>query len=141
MTTPTEVQASLKQEFSSLPQWEERYRRIIEYGRTLPAFADENKIDANKLKGCQSNVWLTTQFENGRIFFEADSDASIVKGLVALTLKVYSGQTPDVILATAPEFLKELGLDTNLSQTRVNGLASLIKQIKFYAIAYKSKTS
>lgn len=126
-------------EFNQIKGWEDRYKKIIEIGRSLTAMADDLKIDDNKVKGCQSSVWLTAEYREGKIFFQADSDAAIVKGLVAILLEVYSNSTPAEILAASPQFLSELGLNTNLSQTRVSGLASMVKQIKFYAIAFQAK--
>lgn len=100
--------------------------------------AEDLKTDANKVRGCQSQVWLSAKMESGKILFEADSDAQIVKGLIALLLKVYSGRTPQEVLQTSPDFIQKIGLNTNLSQARTNGLVSMIKQIKFFALAFSA---
>ncbi len=134
------IQDSLIAEFAQASDWEDRYRKIIEMGRNLESLPEQFKIDENKVKGCQSSVWLVTEFRDGKIYFSADSDASIVKGLVALLIRVYSGRTPKEILLNQKDFLSSLGLTTNLSQTRVSGLVSMIKQIKFYAMAYAAKS-
>jgi cysteine desulfuration protein SufE len=132
------IQSEIVAEFAAISDWEARYKRIIEVGRSLKAMPEALKIDENKVKGCQSSVWMIARLENGNMIIEADSDASIVKGLVALLVKVYSGQTPDAVLSHAPDFLQKIGLNTHLSQTRVNGLVSMVKQIKFYAIAFQA---
>ncbi len=126
-------------EFNALPDWESKYRRLIGLGKELPVMPENLKTDDNKVRGCQSQVWLHARFENGKVFFTADSDASIVKGLIALLLRVYSGLSPQEILAQSPDFIQELGLNANLSQARSNGLVAMIKQIKFYALAFSAK--
>lgn len=128
---------SLENDLHGTTAWEKKYEKLIELGKKLVPMLLNDKTDDLKLKGCQSQVWLKAHLENGRVIFVADSDAVIVKGLVALVINVYSGETPDVILQTEPSFLKDIGLDKGLSQTRTNGLNSMIKQIKNYAIAYK----
>jgi cysteine desulfuration protein SufE len=118
--------------------WELKYEKIIDLGKKWPGLSDEFKIDDLKVKGCQSQVWLKADLtDDGKINFRGDSDAILVKGLVALVLTVYSGETPDDILTSEPTFLKELGLDTGLSPSRSNGLYSMVKQVKFYAMAFK----
>lgn len=131
-------QKQIVDEFSAMDEWEERYRRIIEYGREIDEMDPEHKIDKNKVKGCQSTVWLHAALEDGRINMQGDSDAMIVRGLIALLLKVYSGATPDEILATEPEFVNATGLASHLSQTRANGLAAMVKQIKMYAAVFQA---
>jgi cysteine desulfuration protein SufE len=126
-------------EFSGLTDWEDRYKKLIELGKTLPDLPDSKKLEDFKVKGCQSQVWIHARMENGRVLFEADSDAILVRGLVALLLRVYSNATPAEILATPPDFVKEIGLETKLSPSRANGLFSMIKQIKFYAMAFSLK--
>lgn len=135
MKTVSEIVA----EFNRFSSWEDRYSHIIQIGKELPALPDILKTDDYKVRGCQSQVWLIPEFKDGKIYFQADSDASIVKGLIALLLKVYSGRTPKEILAQPADFIQELGLNTNLSQTRANGLVAMIKQIKFYALAFQAK--
>lgn len=130
---------SLVKDFTQFKDWEDRYRHLIDLGKKLPAMNEAEKTESNKVKGCQSQVWLSAKLENGKIFFEADSDASIVKGIVALLVEVYSGSTPDEILTTKPTFLEDLGLREHLSMSRANGLNSMMKQISFYAMAFKAK--
>jgi cysteine desulfuration protein SufE len=127
--------------FSKIESWEDRYKKLIELGKALPILDENHKIESNKVKGCQSQVWLVSKVDEGKIFFEADSDASIVKGIVALLLKVYSGSTTDEILNTPPAFLQEIGLREHLSPSRANGLNSMLKQMMMYAYAYKLKAS
>lgn len=126
-------------EFSGLTDWEDRYKKLIELGKQLPDLPDQKKLEDFKVKGCQSQVWMHARMENGRILFEADSDALLVKGLVALLLRVYSNATPAEILNTPPDFVKEIGLESKLSPSRANGLFSMIKQMKFYAMAFQMK--
>lgn len=132
-----EIQEQIIQDFSKLLSWEEKYLKIISLGKELAPMPDELKIDDLKVKGCQSQVWLHARLDqNKNIFFQADSDALIVKGLVALLLKVYSGRTPKEILATQPYFIQSLGLGSNLSPSRANGLHAMVKQIQYYALAF-----
>lgn len=138
--TIREKQEELVREFSAVATWEDRYKKIIELGRSQKPLAAEFKVDDLKVKGCQSSVWLRAYLNGKNVYFEAESDASIVNGLVALLVRVYSGHTPQEILATPADFLSDLGLNTNLSQTRVSGLASMVKQIKFYAVAFQAVT-
>ncbi|MBI2522531.1 MAG: SufE family protein [Bdellovibrio sp.] len=129
----------LVETFKALNSWEERYKKLIELGKGLPAMAAEEQIEANKIKGCQSQVWLAAKHEDGKVFLSADSDASIVKGIIALLLKVYSGETPDTILTVRPTFLEEIGLKQHLSMSRANGLNAMVKQINLYALAFKAQ--
>lgn len=139
--TIEEKQKKLIEEFEQYTDWEERYKHLIELGRQLSQMPEELKIDKYKLDGCQSQVWIKAELKDGKIYFEADSDAAIVKGLVALLLRVYSGHTPDEILSNPPEFLKQIGIDKHLSPTRKNGLAAMMKQIQMYAVAFKTLTA
>ncbi|MEO8961632.1 MAG: SufE family protein [Ginsengibacter sp.] len=125
-------------EFSLFDSWEEKYEYIIDLGKKLEPLEDKYKIGENIIKGCQSTVWLTSEFKNGMVFFKADSDAVIVKGLVSMLIKVLSGHEPDKILGAKLDFIGEIGMMTHLAQTRSNGLLSMVKQIKNYALAYKS---
>ncbi|MFP8490114.1 SufE family protein [Gracilimonas sp. Q87] len=125
-------------EFELLQDWQERYKYIIKLGTKLDPLPEEDRIDDNLVKGCQSQVWLTARMEEGKVTFKADSDAAITKGLVSLMIRFYSGREPDVILNTKPEFIEEIGMSSHLSPTRANGLASMIKQMKIYAMAFKS---
>lgn len=135
--TIRERQAAIVAEMAAIGGWQERYKHIIALGRDLPAYPDAQRTDDKKIKGCQSQVWLhATRAGDGTITFEGDSDASIVKGLVALVLRAYSGAPAAEIAATPATFLDELGLSENLSQTRANGLAALVKQVKLYGVAF-----
>ncbi len=127
------------EQFSAFANWEDRYKSVIALGKELEAFPEEHRLEQNKVKGCQSQVWIVPELKDDKIIFYADSDASIVKGIIALLLKVYSNSTPDEILATKPDFLEEIGLRQHLSMSRANGLSSMLKQISMYAIAYKTK--
>ena len=126
-------------EFSGLSDWEDRYRKLIEIGKALPDLPEAKKLEDFKVKGCTSQVWMHAHLEGDRVIFEADSDALLVRGLVALLLRVYSNATPAEILATPPDFVKEIGLESKLSPSRANGLFSMIKQMKFYAMAFQAK--
>lgn len=134
----TEQQNIIK-EFSSFTDWTERYKHLIALARELEPLDDRYKVEENLVRGCQSQVWLHTSLKDGKVVFEADSDAAITKGLVALMARFYSGRTPTTIIETDPIFIKKIGLQEHLSPTRSNGLASMVKQIKIYAMAYKTK--
>jgi cysteine desulfuration protein SufE len=133
--TILEKQSEIVKEFSKIEQWEDRYKLIIQMGKKLPEFPKEFQNEKFKVKGCQSTVYMHAKKEDNKIYFIADSDAAIVKGLIALLLQTYSGHSPEEIMQTPPKFLEELGLNTHLSQSRSNGLASMIKQMKLYAFA------
>lgn len=134
-----EIQKQIIDEFKALGDWTERYKYIIELGRQLEPLDEKFKVEENLVRGCQSQVWLHTSLEEGKVIYEADSDAAITKGLVALMTRFYSNQDPDTILTTNPDFIKEIGMEEHLSPTRSNGLASMVKQMKIYAMAYKTK--
>lgn len=134
-----ELQDRIIKEFNLFEDWTEKYKHIIKLGTKLEALPEEDHTKENLVKGCQSQVWLTAELEDGKIIFKADSDAAITKGLVSLMVRFYSGQTPDVIINTNPDFLQKIGMAQHLSPTRANGLASMVKQMKIYAMAYKSK--
>jgi len=136
--TIKEKQEVIVKEFEQFTDWEEKYTRVIELGRKMPALDETFKTEKYKLSGCQSQVWINAKLENGKIIFEADSDAAIVKGLIALLVNVYSNQTPDEILSNPPEFVKKIGIDSHLSPTRKNGLGAMMKQIQMYAVAFKA---
>ena len=124
--------------FSLFDTWEEKYEYIIDLGKKLPVLDDKYKLPENIIKGCQSTVWLVANYHEGRIFFKADSDAVIVKGLVSMLIEVLSGHTPDEILNAKLDFIKEIGMMNHLAQTRSNGLLAMVKQMKNYALAYSS---
>ncbi|MEX6626996.1 SufE family protein [Tenacibaculum salmonis] len=137
--TIKEIQEEIIDEFSMFDDWMERYEYIIDLGKSLPMIKDTFKLDENLIKGCQSKVWLYSELDNNTILFTADSDAILTKGIVALLLRVYSNQTPAAILEAKTDFIDEIGLKEHLSPTRANGLVSMIKQIKMYALAQQSK--
>ncbi|GAB3004240.1 hypothetical protein GCM10010960_17710 [Arenimonas maotaiensis] len=128
-----EAQAAIVEEFGFFGDWSERYQYLIDLGKRLPAFPDDWKTEANRLQGCQSKVWIVPEARDGRLFFAAASDSSIVSGLVYLALRVYSGRTPAEIRATAPDFVQAIGLSKHLSPTRSNGFAALLAFIQHTA--------
>ncbi len=134
-----EKQRQIVEEFQSMNNWEERYKKIIARGRSMSPLNPKDKTDSNIVKGCQSKVWMIARMDGPNMIIEAESDASIVQGLISLLVEVYSNQSPSEILQHPPKFIEEIGLGANLSQTRANGLASMVKQIKFYAIAFQSQ--
>ncbi|MFV1883010.1 MAG: SufE family protein [Balneola sp.] len=134
-----ELQDRIVREFNLFEDWTEKYKHIIKLGAKLEPLPEEDHIDENLVKGCQSRVWLTASLEGDKVIFKADSDAAITKGLVSLMVRFYSGQTPETILNTNPEFIGKIGMAQHLSPTRANGLASMVKQMKIYAMAYKTK--
>ena len=137
--TINETQNEIIEEFSDIEDWMDRYAYIIELGNQLQALPEEQKTPANLIEGCQSRVWIVAdRLSDGGIRFEADSDALIVKGIVTLLLRVLSGHKPDEILNADLYFIDRIGLGEHLSPTRSNGLVSMIKQIKNYALAYKT---
>ncbi len=133
------IQEEIIDDFSVFEDWMDKYAYLIDLGNELPPIDEQKKTEQNLIKGCQSRVWIDAKFEDGKIFFEADSDAVIVKGIVALLLKVYSGQTPEEILGNELSFVEAIGLTKHLSPTRSNGLVSMIKQMKMYALAFHAK--
>jgi cysteine desulfuration protein SufE len=137
--TIKEIQEEIIDEFSMFDDWMDRYQYIIDLGKSLPIIETKYKLDENLIKGCQSKVWLYSELENETIKYSADSDAILTKGIAALLLRVYSGQKPGDILIANTGFIDEIGLKEHLSPTRANGLVSMIKQIKMYAIAQQTK--
>ena len=127
--------------FNQFEDWEDRYRELITFGKKLDEMQEEYRIEENKVKGCQSQVWLHASFDDGIIDFQADSDAAIVKGIVGILMFIYSGSTPLEILTTKPSFIDDIGLRQHLSMSRANGLNSMIKQISIYAIAFQAKST
>ena len=126
-------------EFSLFEDWMDKYNYLIDMGKSLPVLDDKYKIDSNLITGCQSRVWLHSEYKDGQIIFAADSDAVITKGIVNLLIRVFSNHTPEEIISAETEFLDVIGLKDHLSPTRSNGLLSMIKQIKLYALAYKAQ--
>lgn len=139
MATLNEVQDEIVEEFSMFDDWMDRYALLIELGNSLEKLDDKYKTENNLIVGCQSRVWLQADYTDGKVVFKAESDAVIVKGIIALLIKVLSGRTPDEIINADLYFIEKIGLKENLSPTRSNGLVSMIKQMRFYAMAYKAK--
>jgi len=137
--TIKEIQEEIIEDFDLFEDWMERYEFIIESGKSMPQIKDVNKSDDNLIKGCQSKVWLHADYKDGKLLFSADSDAILTKGIISLLLRVFNDQTTDDILSTDPYFIDAIGLKEHLSPTRANGLLSMVKQIKLFALAYKSK--
>lgn len=135
--TIEQIQAEINDEFSIYEDWMDKYSYLIELGNDLPELDAKLKNDQYVIKGCQSRVWLVPELKDGKIYFQGESDAVIVKGLVALLLRVVSGHTPDDILNSDLHFVDDIGLKQHLSPTRSNGLVAMVKQIKLYAVAYK----
>ena len=137
--TITEIQEEIIDEFSMFEDWEERYQYMIDLGKDLPLIEEQYKTDDNIIKGCQSKVWVHAVMDSDRIEFTADSDAIITKGIIAILIRVFSGQHPRDIIESNTNFIDQIGLKEHLSPTRANGLVSMIKQIKMYAIAYQTQ--
>jgi cysteine desulfuration protein SufE len=137
--TINDVQEEIISEFEIYDDWMDKYNYIIELSRDLPVIDPKLKVNGNLISGCQSKVWLDAGFADGRVTFTADSDAIITKGIVSLLIRVLSNRTPDEILDTELYFIDRIGLRQNLSPTRSNGLLSMIKQMKLYALAFKTK--
>ena len=134
----TQRQNEIEKEFSLLQSWEERYKKIIHLGRHHNSVEEEERTEENKVSGCQSQVWMIANLsQDGRLFFRADSDALIVRGLISLLLRIYSSSKPSEILESEPHFIKKLGFDRNLTLSRANGLYALVKKIKYYAFAFQ----
>ena len=134
-----ETEQEIIEEFSFFDSWDDKYEYIIELGKKLAPLDPAFKTDENRVRGCQSSVWLVAEFRDGRIFYKAESDAMIVKGLISMLIRVLSGRTPDEIIEARLDFIREIGMTTHLAQTRSNGLLSMVRQMKNYALAYKIK--
>jgi cysteine desulfuration protein SufE len=139
MTTINEVQDQIVEEFSAYDDWMDKYNFLIELSKDLPAIDPKYKSIEYLIQGCQSRVWLNGELKDGKILFTAESDAIITKGIVALLIRVLSNHTPEEILNTELYFIDKIGLKENLSPTRANGVVSMLKQMKLYALAYKTK--
>ncbi|HSJ12427.1 MAG TPA: SufE family protein [Gillisia sp.] len=139
MSNIKEIQAEIVEEFSMFDDWMQRYEYMIELGKSLPLIEEKYKVDENLIKGCQSKVWVHADLEGDKLVFTADSDAIITKGIVALLVRVFSNQHPKDILEADTTFIDEIGLKEHLSPTRANGLVSMIKQLKMYAVAYQTQ--
>src|SRR6478672_7866330 len=136
-----EIEQEIIEEFLLFDSWDDRYEYIIDLGKKLPVLEEQYKKDENKVRGCQSTVWLVADYKEGRIYYKADSDAVIVKGLISMLIRVLSGQTPDAIVNAKLDFIREIGMMGHLAQTRSNGLLAMVKQMKNYALAYKLKAT
>jgi cysteine desulfuration protein SufE len=135
------IEAEIVEEFSLFDSWEDKYEYLIDMGKKLPKLDDAHKKDENKIRGCQSTVWMVSEYKDGKIYYQADSDAMIVKGLISMLIRVFSGQRPSDIVAADMKFIDDIGMSTHLAQTRSNGLRSMIKQMKLDAMAWASKES
>lgn len=133
-----ETEAEIIEEFGLFDDWSAKYEYIIELGQKLPVLDSKYKVDSNKIKGCQSNVWLHAYEREGKVYFEADSDSTFVKGEIALLIRVLSGQLPEEVIQADLKFIDDIGLRQHIAVTRANGLASMIKQMKLFALGYQS---
>ena len=148
--TIEEIETEIAEEFSLFDSWDDKYEYIIDLGKKLPPLEEQYKIDANRVRGCQSTVWLVADYKEdrlddkigqGKIFYKAESDAVIVKGLISMLIRVLSGQNPDEIIQAKLNFIQEIGMTTHLAQTRSNGLLAMVRQMKNFALVYKLKNA
>ena len=139
--TINEIQKEIIEEFAGLGEWMERYNYLIELGKEIPMIDPALRKDEYLIRGCQSRVWLNAEYAGGKIFYTADSDAIITKGLAALMIRVFTGHTPAEIIAADLDFIDQIGLKEHLSPTRSNGLVAMVRQIRYYAMAYQAKMS
>ena len=137
--TINELQDNVIEEFSAFDDWMDKYALLIDLGNSLPPLEEKYKTESNLIEGCQSRVWLQADYEDGKIIFKGESDAVIVKGIVSLLTNVLSGHTPQEILDTDLYFIEQIGLKEHLSPTRSNGLVAMVKQMRMYALAYRTK--
>ncbi len=133
------VEKEIVEDFSLFDSWDDKYEYIIDLGKKLQPLEVEYKNDDNKVRGCQSTVYLAADYKDGKVFYKAESYAMIVKGLISMLIRVLSGNTPDEIIEAKLDFIKQIGMTTHLAQTRSNGLLAMLKQMKNYALAYKIK--
>jgi cysteine desulfuration protein SufE len=141
MSAIEQIENAIVEEFDLFDEWTEKYQYIIELGQKLPALDDKYKLEENKIKGCQSSVWLNSYEKDGKIYFEADSDSTFVKGEIALLIRVLNGQKPEDIVKTDLNFIDKIGLRQHIAVTRANGLANMIKQMKLYALGFQNKVA
>ncbi|TDN95163.1 cysteine desulfuration protein SufE [Salegentibacter sp. 24] len=137
--TIQEIQKEIVEEFAMFDDWMQRYEYMIELGKALPLIQDKYKIDENLIKGCQSKVWVHAELEDEKLVFTADSDAIITKGIVAILIRTFSNHHPSAIIEANTNFIDDIGLKEHLSPTRANGLVSMVKQLKMYAVAYQTQ--
>jgi cysteine desulfuration protein SufE len=133
------IEKEIVEEFALFDSWDDKYEYIIDLGKKLSPLENQHKIDENKVRGCQSTVWLVADYKQGIIFYKAESDAVIVKGLISMLIRVLSGHSPDEIIEAKLDFIRQIGMTTHLAQTRSNGLLAMVKQMKNFALAYKIK--
>jgi cysteine desulfuration protein SufE len=139
--TIQQTEQEITEEFALFDTWDDKYEYIIDLGKRLAPLDPVHKTDDNKVRGCQSTVWLAADYREGKVWFEADSDAIIVKGLISMLIRVLNGHTPDEIIDAKLDFIQDIGMTTHLAQTRSNGLLSMWKQMKNYALGYKLKNA
>lgn len=139
--TIEQIETEIVEEFSLFDSWDDKYEYIIDLGKKLLPLPEEYKKEENKVKGCQSTVWLVADYKNGNIYYQAESDAVIVKGLISMLIRVLNGQTPDNIINAKMDFINKIGMTSHLAQTRSNGLLAMVKQMKNYALAFKAINS
>lgn len=139
--TIEEIEKEIVEEFALFDSWDDKYEYIIDLGKRLPPLDDKYKTDENRVRGCQSTVYLVADYKDGKIFYKAESDAVIVKGLISMLIRVLSGQAAGDIIEAKLDFIREIGMMTHLAQTRSNGLLAMVKQMKNYAFAYKLKNA
>ena len=137
--TIEEIEKEIVEEFSLFDSWDDKYEYIIDLGKRLPPLEAQHKTDENRVRGCQSTVWLVADYKDGKIFYKAESDAVIVKGLISMLIRVLSGQPAEEIINARLDFIREIGMMTHLAQTRSNGLLAMVRQMKNYALAYQLK--
>jgi len=139
--TIEEIENEIVDEFALFDSWDEKYEYIIDLGKRLPPLDEQFKLDINKVKGCQSTVWLVADLREGKVIYKAESDAVIVKGLISMLIRVLSGHNPDEIINSKLDFINRIGMTTHLAQTRSNGLLAMVKQMKNFALAFKRKNA
>ena len=137
--TIEETEKEIVEEFSLFDSWDDKYEYIIDLGKKLQPLESEHKKDENRVRGCQSTVWLVADYKDGKVLYKADSDAVIVKGLISMLIRVLSGHKPDEIVSAKLGFINEIGMTSHLAQTRSNGLLAMVKQMKNYALAFQVK--
>jgi cysteine desulfuration protein SufE len=139
--TIQDIEQEIVEEFALFDSWDDKYEYIIDLGKRLPPLDEQYKLDINKVKGCQSTVWLVADYRDGKVFYKAESDAIIVKGLISMLIRVLSGHSADEIIEAKLDFIRQIGMTTHLAQTRSNGLLAMVKQMKNFALAFKLKNA
>jgi cysteine desulfuration protein SufE len=136
-----EIENEIVEEFSLFDSWDDKYEYLIDLGKKLPPLDDQYKTEENRVRGCQSTVWLVADYKDGKVVYRAESNSTITAGLISMLIRVLSNQTPDDIVNAKLEFIDKIGMKTHLAQTRSNGLLAMVKQMKNYALAYKLKNA